>query len=90
VSEEAGNAWGAWCDMGRPHSPLPRQLEALRDSAEPVRGHHRLPVVDGRVALDINLSRHEVTMLEVTPVIDETPPWWDDARLLGATPDRPR
>jgi len=28
--------------------------------------------------------------LELTPVADETPPWWDDARLLGGTPGWPR
>jgi xylan 1,4-beta-xylosidase len=90
VSEEAGNAWGAWCEMGRPRSPLPRQLDALRDAAEPARRHQRLPVVDGRVEVNLNLTRHEVTLLELTPVIDETPPWWDDDRLLGAMPDWPR
>jgi len=90
VSDEAGNAWAAWCELGRPQSPLPRQLDALRGAAEPVRGHQSLPVVDGRVELDLNLSRHEVTLLELAPVADETPPWWDDARLLGGTPGWPR
>jgi xylan 1,4-beta-xylosidase len=32
--------------------------------------------------LDVTLARHEVTLLEVTAVVDETPPWWDD-RVLG-------
>lgn len=90
VSEEAGNAWAAWCEMGRPHSPRPRQLDALRDAAEPSRRHHSLPVVGGRVELDLSLTRHEVTLLEIEPVTDETPPWWDDDRLLGATPDGSR
>lgn len=83
VGEEAGNAWTAWREMGRPLSPRPRQLDALREAAEPARGHHSLPVVEGRVECDITLSRHEVTLLELTPVTDETPPWWDERRLLG-------
>jgi xylan 1,4-beta-xylosidase len=83
VSEEMGNAWTAWCEMGRPASPRNRQLDALREAAEPVRRHAALPVVDGRVALDLTLSRHEVTLVELTVVIDETPPWWDDDRMLG-------
>ncbi|TDB77185.1 hypothetical protein [Micromonospora sp. KC723] len=29
------------------------------------------------------LARHEVTLVELTPVVDETPPWWDEGRLLG-------
>jgi len=86
VSEEKGNAWRAWCEMGRPASPRPRQLDALREAAEPVRAHRSLPIEDGRVHLDITLDRHEVTLLEITPVADETPPWaagQDDRRLLG-------
>lgn len=84
VNEEAGNAWAAWCEMGRPASPRARQLDALREAAEPVRDHRGLPVVDGRVELDLTLARHEVTLVEINAVADETPPWWDEQRLLGA------
>ncbi|MEV4754209.1 xylan 1,4-beta-xylosidase [Micromonospora sp. NPDC049559] len=87
VSEEAGNAWAAWCEMGRPRSPRPRQLDALREAAEPARTHRSLPVADGRVELDLTLARHEVTLVEITAVVDETPPWWDERRLLGLPPD---
>ncbi|WP_055478785.1 GH39 family glycosyl hydrolase [Sphaerimonospora mesophila] len=83
VSEEKGNAWRAWCEMGRPASPRPRQLDVLREAAEPVRSHRALPVEGGRVDLDLTLDRHEVTLLEITPVVNETPPWWDERRLLG-------
>jgi xylan 1,4-beta-xylosidase len=83
VSEEHGNVWAAWSELGRPRSPSRRQLEALHEAAEPARAHCRLPVADGRVALDLTLGRHEVTLVELTPVHDETPPWWDDSRLLG-------
>ena len=83
VNDEAGNAWAAWCEMGRPRSPSTRQLEALRESAEPVRSHRSLPVAAGRVEVDLTLARHEVTLVEITAVTDETPPWWDDDRMLG-------
>lgn len=83
VSEEVGNAWRAWYEMGRPRSPHARQLNALREAAEPARRHANLPIVAGRVALDLHLSRHEVTLAEITAVTDETPPWWADERLLG-------
>jgi xylan 1,4-beta-xylosidase len=86
MSEEVGNAWAAWCEMGRPRSPRPRQLDTLRETAEPARSHGRLPVVGGRVDLDLTLARHEVTLVEVTAVIDETPPWWDDSRMFGQPP----
>jgi xylan 1,4-beta-xylosidase len=76
VSEEAGNAWAAWGEMGRPRSPRPGQLDALREAAEPARSHRALPVVGGRADLDLHLGRNEVTLVEVWPVCDETPPWW--------------
>jgi xylan 1,4-beta-xylosidase len=87
VSEEMGNAWAAWREMGCPASPLPRQLEALREAAEPVRRHWSLPVAAGRVELALSLARHEVTLVEITAVSDETPPWWDAGRLLGLSAD---
>ncbi|MBE1593690.1 hypothetical protein ACFPOI_23750 [Nonomuraea angiospora] len=83
VSEEKGNAWAAWRELGRPSSPRPRELDVLREAAEPARSHRGLPVEDGRVDLDLRLDRHEVTLVELTPVVDRTPPWWDDRRLLG-------
>ncbi|WFE40862.1 xylan 1,4-beta-xylosidase [Micromonospora sp. WMMD998] len=93
VSEDAGNVWAAWRELGSPQSPLPRQLDVLRETAEPARSHRALPVTAGRVDLDLTLGRHEVTLVELTPVVDETPPWWDD-RLLdpadepaGAAPE---
>jgi len=82
VNDEVGNAWTAWGEMGRPLSPRPAQLDALREAAEPARSHRNVPVVGGRVELDIVLARHEVTLVEISPVVDETPPWWDDERLV--------
>ena len=86
VNEEVGNAWTAWCEMGRPRSPRPWQLEALRAAAEPGRHHRRLPIDGGRVNVHLTLARHEVTLVEISPVVDETPPWVDDTRLLGHPP----
>jgi xylan 1,4-beta-xylosidase len=50
--------------------------DALREAAEPVRSHRRPPIAAGRVTVELTLARHEVTLVELTPVIDETPPWW--------------
>jgi xylan 1,4-beta-xylosidase len=83
VSEQMGNAWAAWRELGRPRSPGARQLDALREAAEPVRSHQSVPIAAGRVDLRLTLARHEVTLVELTSVIDETPPWWDDDRMLG-------
>lgn len=87
VSEEAGNPWRAWAEMGRPASPTGRQLSVLREAAEPSRRHEALPVVGGRAELNLVLDRHEVTLVEISAVTDETPPWWDERRLLGLHPN---
>ncbi|MFJ8687764.1 GH39 family glycosyl hydrolase [Micromonospora wenchangensis] len=89
VSEDAGNAWTAWSEMGRPRSPRPGQLDSLREAAEPARSHRALPITAGRVDLDLDLARHEVTLVELAAVRDETPPWWDGTRLLGGPPQEP-
>ena len=44
--------------------------------------HWDLGETNGTVALRV--PAHEVTLVEVTPVHDETPPWWDDNLLLCA------
>jgi xylan 1,4-beta-xylosidase len=86
VDEEHGNARTAWQRMGSPRSPRPHQIDILHEAAEPARRHLRLPVEDGRVELDLTLGRHEVTLVEVSPVEDEAPPWTDERRLLGREP----
>jgi xylan 1,4-beta-xylosidase len=83
VSETDGNAWTAWRELGRPASPLPRQLDLLREVARPAVEHRTLPVGGGRVELVLPLARHEVTLVELETVRDETPPWLDDRRIPG-------
>jgi xylan 1,4-beta-xylosidase len=48
-----------------------------------VRSHRALAVADGRVDLRLTLARHEVTLVELDAVQDETPAWVDDSRILG-------
>ncbi|AEG43257.1 GH39 family glycosyl hydrolase [Isoptericola variabilis] len=91
VNETAGNAWAAWREMGRPASPSARALDALHEASEPSRSASSLPVVPGddgvgRVDLSLVLGRHEVTLVEIDPVVDETPAWLDDSRILGRGP----
>jgi xylan 1,4-beta-xylosidase len=86
VDEERGNAYTAWRHMGSPRSPKPGQLDVLHEAAEPARDHRRLTAEAGRVDLPLTLARHEITLVELSPVRDETPPWWDERRLLGREP----
>lgn len=83
VSEEHGNVWTAWRELGRPASPTRRQVDTLHEAARPVYEHAAVDVVAGRVGLDLTLARHEVTLVELEPVRDETPWWVDDSRIPG-------
>ncbi|AEE47384.1 GH39 family glycosyl hydrolase [Cellulomonas fimi] len=88
VNEHEGNAFAAWRELGRPFSPTERQVDLLRDLARPSVAHAAYPVVDGRVSLDLSLARHEVTFVEVTPVVPTLHEGLDDRRLLGVDDDR--
>ncbi|GAA4835524.1 cellulase family glycosylhydrolase [Luteimicrobium xylanilyticum] len=88
VDVDSGNAFTAWRHLGRPASPTLRQLDLLHEAAEPVRSYRALPVTDGRVDLILTLGRHGVTLVELDPVVDETPAWLDDARIVGQEPAR--
>ncbi|MET7516582.1 xylan 1,4-beta-xylosidase [Streptomyces sp. NPDC005480] len=83
VDEERGNAYTAWRRMGSPRSPRPHQLDLLHDAAEPGRSHLRLPIEEFRADVDLTLERHEVTLVELSPVAEESPDWWDEGRILG-------
>ncbi|GAB2450772.1 GH39 family glycosyl hydrolase [Xylanimonas ulmi] len=85
VNDESGNAFTAWQHMGRPATPTSRQLDDLHAAAEPTITHQSLPLdpTTGRAEITLTLARHEITLLQLTPVHDETPPWLDDARILG-------
>jgi xylan 1,4-beta-xylosidase len=83
VHEHAGNAWTAWQEMGRPASPGLRRLDVLHEASRPAVEHGSLSAAAGRVRLDLTLERHEVTLVELEPVRDETPPWLDDSRIPG-------
>ena len=83
VNETDGNAFTAWQHLGRPASPTSRQLDLLHEASEPARALTSLPVDGGRVDLVLTLARHEVTLVEIDPVQDETPPWLDDDRILA-------
>ncbi len=83
VNERDGNAFTAWRELGRPMSPTERELEVLRRAERPAFEHSRATVVDGRVDLHLELSRHEVTFVELTPVRETRHDGLDDRRLLG-------
>ncbi|MFS0703134.1 xylan 1,4-beta-xylosidase [Cellulomonas sp. 179-A 9B4 NHS] len=88
VNEHDGNAFAAWRELGRPFSPTARELDLLRACATPATSHAHAPVHDARVDLDLVLSRHEVTFVEVLPVTPTHHEGLDDRRALGVDDDR--
>ncbi|MDR1824493.1 MAG: hypothetical protein LBR27_04075 [Bifidobacteriaceae bacterium] len=86
VGEEAGNAWAAWRELGRPMAPSRRTMDLLREASAPAVTHGSLAIEHGQVNLDLTLGRHEVTLVEVLPVTPDHHEGLDDSRLLGHEP----
>lgn len=84
VDEEDGNAWTLWRELGRPRSPGRVEMDLLQAASEPRVRHGSLRAEGGRVELDLSLTRHEVTLVELVPVRAEHHEGLDDDRLLGA------
>ncbi|HMO10081.1 MAG TPA: xylan 1,4-beta-xylosidase [Actinotalea sp.] len=83
VNEHDGNAFAAWRELGRPMSPTARELDVLRTCERPAVEHGRLRVGGGRVDLHLAVARHEVTLVELVPVVETVHEGLDDRRLLG-------
>lgn len=88
VTEDDGNAFAVWRELGRPMSPDARQLDVLRRYEAPSVEHTRLRAAGGRVQLRLPLARHEVTFVELWPVVETVHDGLDDRRLLGGHDDR--
>ena len=85
VNEEAGNAWACWRTLGRPRYPSKDQVEMLRRAAVPSLETRRLDANEGRVTLDLSLTKNEVSLLEILARNDESASYagLDDTRIPG-------
>lgn len=81
--ETLGNGRAAWQAMGSPDYPDHRQVELIRECAEPAREFTRVSTEAGQLRLDLTLDRHEVSLIELDPISSQPADWIDDARLLG-------
>lgn len=85
VSDHFANPWDAWRSMGRPSSPTADQLEHIRLASSPVVETSVLKGAAGEQKLPLVLGRNEITLLELTPFVDESPSYkgLDDSLING-------
>lgn len=72
VNEEVGNPLRTWMQMGRPRYPGKDMVESLKQAAQPGINTCRLATDGGTVRLKLELTRNEVTLIELSAVNDET------------------
>lgn len=86
VHESAGNPWGVWVALGRPRFPDAATVDFLRSSSVPALETAVLSAA-ATLELNFNLQRNEITLLEISPFIDESPTYLglNDALIDGYT-----
>jgi len=72
VNEECANPLKTWMQMGRPRFPDRESVSVLRQAAQPGFCTGRLAAADGYVKVHLSLSRNELTLIELRPILDET------------------
>ena len=72
VDEDHANPWRTWQEMGRPRFPDRSAVETLRQTAQPLVRTSRVKSKNGKVTLNAVLTKNEVTLIEISPVKDET------------------
>jgi len=73
VNEQVGNSWTVWQQLGRPRFPTREQIAAIKECSAPAVSTAVREPADGRVELELTLSRNEITLVELTPIRDESP-----------------
>ncbi len=72
VDEDHGNPWRVWQQMGRPRFPAPDQIETLRQAARVRLRTERVFGCNGIWKAALTLGKNEVTLVEISPVEDQT------------------
>jgi xylan 1,4-beta-xylosidase len=87
VNEEVGNSWTAWQRLGRPRFPTRDQIAVLRECSAPAVSTSVRQPAGGRVDVELTLARNEITLVELTPIRDESPsyPGLDDHRVARSS-----
>jgi len=87
VNEEVGNSWTVWQRLGRPRFPTRDQIAILKECSAPAVSTSVREPADGRVDLELTLARNEITLVELTPIRDESAsyPGLDDRRVARSS-----
>jgi xylan 1,4-beta-xylosidase len=88
VNEDVGNSWTAWKRLGRPRFPTREQIAVLKECSAPAVSTSVLHPAGGRVDIELTLARNEITLVELTPIREESQgyPGLDDARVARCSP----
>lgn len=77
IDENYGNPWKVWKQLGRPRFPGKEEVNTLKHAAQPKLVTDRNKRKMGPLNLSITLTKNEVTLMEITPVKDETESYID-------------
>ncbi len=88
VDAERGNVRTAWQAMGSPLAPDHRALADLHDASVPALRMSRVHAIEGHWQVDVAVGRHGIALVELSGAPDQSPPWADEARLLGGAGER--
>ncbi|MED3648072.1 xylan 1,4-beta-xylosidase [Halalkalibacterium halodurans] len=72
IDETNGNPWRVWKEMWRPRFPKKNEIDTLQEVAQPLIRTERRDGLSRTLKLELTLSKNEVSLVEVFPIIDET------------------
>ena len=85
ISEDYGNPWKTWIQMGRPRFPDKKTVETLKEIAKPFVSTSSEQVTDGKITLKFTLTKNEVSLIEISKIKDESGTYigLDDSKIMS-------
>jgi len=84
VDEKVCNPLKTWLDMGSPSNPSQAQLELLRETAVPTIATAQENIVDGKIAITLNLNANAVCYFELQRITPQTDRGYKPNLIPGA------
>ncbi|HBF37365.1 MAG TPA: xylan 1,4-beta-xylosidase [Firmicutes bacterium] len=85
ISEECGNPWRTWIQMGRPRFPSRDKVEILKEVVGPLVTTSREESENGYLKLKIKLTKNEVSLFRISEIQDESSSYigLDDSKITS-------